>query len=106
MNAPVEGFRVTKCGRCGTSYFPRRLICRKCGNDSWVDVVLRDAVVEESTTIRHVAGGELGTVRHLATLRSGDGLHFIAGVDAPLPDGTPVLLYEKDGAPIARRRET
>jgi uncharacterized OB-fold protein len=106
MSALVEGFRVTTCEQCGTSYFPRRLICRKCGNDSWSEAVLREAVVEESTTIRHVTGDDRAAPRHLATVRAGGELHLIAGLDAPLSDGTPVLLYEKDGAPIARRRES
>lgn len=104
MSVLAKGFRVTKCERCGTPYFPRRLICRKCGHDSWIEHIHFEAVIEESTVIRHVAGMERTAARHLATVTTGDGLHLVVGLDASLADGTLVELYEQDGAPVARVR--
>jgi len=102
MNAAVHGFPVTKCGRCGSLYFPRRLICHRCGNDTWAEDYLREAVTEESTTVQHVAGRTDGTPRHLATVRALQGIRLIVGLEAPLPEGTRVLLFNKDGAPVAK----
>jgi uncharacterized OB-fold protein len=101
MNSVTQGFGVTKCGRCGKRYFPSRLICYSCGNHTWVEEILHDAVIEESTAITHVPGGDGGGPRLLATVRAIEGLRLIVGLEAPLPEGTHVLLYDKDGAPIA-----
>jgi uncharacterized OB-fold protein len=101
MNETMQGFRITKCGRCGKLYFPSRLICRVCGGHSWVEETIHDAVIEESTMVAHVIGGQTSGPRHLATVRGVGGLRLIVGLEAPLPDGTHVLLCEKDGAPIA-----
>jgi uncharacterized OB-fold protein len=102
MNASVGGFMVVKCSQCGSLYFPRRLICRRCGGDTWTDECLHDAVIEESTTVAHVAGRGHGGPRTLATVRAAGGLRLIVGLETPLPDGVRVLLTEKDGAPTAR----
>ena len=102
MNASRRGFMVAKCNRCGALYFPRRLICRRCGGDAWTDERLHDAVIEESTTVAHVAGGGHGAPRTLATVRAAGGLRLIVGLQTSLPDGARVLLTGKDGAPIAR----
>jgi uncharacterized OB-fold protein len=101
MNSVTRGFGITKCGRCGKRYFPSRLICYICGNHTWAEEVLHEAVIEESTSITHVLGGGNGGPRYLATVRAGEGLRLVVGLEAPLPDGTHVLLYDKDGAPIA-----
>jgi uncharacterized OB-fold protein len=101
MNVATPGFRITKCSRCGKLYFPSRLICRICGGHTWIEETLHDAVIEESTMVAHVIGGEPSGPCHLATVRGAGELRLIVGLEAPLPDGTHVLLYEKDGAPIA-----
>ena len=97
----TPGFRIAKCKACGALYFPRRLICRVCGSDAWAEETLHDAVIEESTSVVHVAGREDGVPRCLATVRTA-GPHLIVGLETPLPDGTRVLLFDKGGAPIAR----
>jgi uncharacterized OB-fold protein len=102
MNPPGNGFTVAKCDRCGALHFPARLICPRCGNDRWIDERIYEAVIEESTTLAHVAGADDQPVRHLATARSADGLRLVVGLDAPLPDGARVTLIDRDGAPIAR----
>jgi uncharacterized OB-fold protein len=101
MNVPASGFSVARCSRCGSLYFPRRLICRRCGGDTWTDERLLDAVIEESTAVAHVSGGGHGGPRILATV-SAAGVHLVVGLETPLPDGARVLLFEQDGAPIAR----
>jgi uncharacterized OB-fold protein len=101
-DAHADGFTVAKCSRCGLLYFPRRLICRSCGSVDWADEHLHEGVIEESTTVAHVAGGGQGGPRTLATVRAAGGLRLIVGLEAPAPDGARVLLGEKNGAPIAR----
>jgi uncharacterized OB-fold protein len=100
-NAAADGFTVAKCSRCGSRYFPRRLICRRCGNDVWIDERLHDAVIEEATIVAHMVGGD-GAPRTLATVRAAEGLRLIVGLETPLREGTRVRLSEKNGAPIAR----
>jgi uncharacterized OB-fold protein len=102
--ASADGLTVAKCSRCGSRYFPRRLICRRCGSADWTDERLHDAVIEESTTIAHVAGGH-GGPRTLATVRAAGGLRLIVGLEAPAPEGARVLLREKNGAPTAQPRD-
>jgi len=102
MKDSATGFPVGQCRQCGALYFPRRLICRRCGGDAWVDAVIRDAVVEEATTVSHAIGKEGSAPRHLATVRTPEGLHLIVGLEAPVEPGTSVALIEKDGAPFAR----
>jgi uncharacterized OB-fold protein len=102
MSTVTEGFTVGKCAHCGTYYFPRRLICRRCGGDSWNDHIVRQAVIEESTTLMHVTGHEAWGPRHLATVRTGEGLCLVVGLEAPVPDGATVNLADRDSAPIAQ----
>ena len=100
----AAGFDIARCDRCGTLYFPRRLICRTCGNDSWGEHTLHEAVVEETTTVRYALGDDHAGPRHLATVRTEGGLRLIAGSDTPLADGTTVELFEQHGTPFVRAR--
>lgn len=106
MTTTEQGIRVSRCGHCATLYFPRRLICRKCGNASWREEILTSAVVEEATTVRHALGDEHAALRHLATVRADGGVRFIVGCKHPLAEGGSVDLYEAGGAPIARAPST
>jgi uncharacterized OB-fold protein len=101
----VQGFRITRCGQCRKPYFPERLICHVCGNDTWVAERLHDATVEQFTTVSHVIGGSSGP-SHLATVRSVEGLLLVAGLDEPLREGTHVNLFDRSGAPLARAAGT
>jgi uncharacterized OB-fold protein len=100
-NEPLNGLSVSECANCGTHYFPRRLVCRRCGTDAWIDKRIYEAVIEESTTVLHVVGGD-GKPRYLATVCTQEGPRIIVGLEAPSPDGTRVALLEKNGAPLAR----
>jgi uncharacterized OB-fold protein len=102
MNAVAEGLTVGKCSQCGALYFPRRLICRRCGSDAWVDARVTEAVIEEVTTLNQAIGQAPGARRHLATARTIEGLHLIVGLEIRLEPGVEVNLVEKGGAPFAR----
>lgn len=101
MNDVASGLTVASCTQCGALYFPRRLICRKCGGAAFGDYLLREGVVEESTTISHVTRQENWKPCHLATVGTPEGLHVIAGVEAPFAEGARVKLEERQGAPFA-----
>jgi uncharacterized OB-fold protein len=102
MNAAADGLTVGKCGQCGMLFFPRRLICRRCGSDALVDTRITEAVIEEVTTVSHVIGQAGGARRHLATARTPEGLHLIVGLETPLQAGARVNLTERGGAPFVR----
>jgi uncharacterized OB-fold protein len=99
MAAP--DFVVAKCLQCGAVYFPRRLICRRCGVNYWADVQVSEAVIEESTTVSQSVGSEGDGKRHFATARIAEGLRLIIGLSEPLGRNTRVRLIAKDGAPFA-----
>ena len=105
MNISADGFTVAKCIQCGSLYFPHRLICHRCGGHAWTDEHLRNAVIEETTTLSPVAGDGDRGLRYLATVHAAEGLRLVAGLDEPLPEGTCVILMEKDGAPVVRRTD-
>jgi uncharacterized OB-fold protein len=100
-DAHADGFTVAKCSGCGQLCFPRRLVCRRCGSADWADEYLHEGLIEESTTVAHVAGGGQGGPRTLATVGAAGGLCLIVGLETPAPEGARVL-GEKNGAPIAR----
>ena len=91
------GLTVCKCDGCGALYFPARLFCYQCGSGDWRNVRVYDGTIEESTRIPGASGS---TDTLLATINA-SGLHIIAALEASLPDGTRVMLEERDGAPWA-----
>ena len=102
MNAFADGLTVGKCSRCDALYFPRRLICRRCGSDAWVDARVTQAVIEEVTTLNQAVGQAAGARRHLATVRTIEGLRVIVGLEIHVEPGVEVNLVERGGAPFAR----
>jgi uncharacterized OB-fold protein len=98
------GLPLKKCTVCQSAYFPVRLICPNCGAASWEDDVVMDGVVEQMTTVRHAAGRDEWEPRYIACVRTSRGQMINAGLEEPLPDQTAVLLFDRDGAPIARKR--
>jgi hypothetical protein len=91
------GLKVCKCDGCGALYFPARLICYRCGSDDWANVGIYEGTIDESTRISGVNGSN---DTFLATINAA-GLRIVAALDAPLPDGTRVVLEERNGAPWA-----
>jgi uncharacterized OB-fold protein len=97
------GITVTRCTSCGAGYFPARLICPKCGDANWREDQVSEGVVEQSTIVRVAAAQADWKPRHIASVRTADGQMIVAGLEEPLPDATRVALFDRDGAPIARR---
>jgi Rubredoxin-like zinc ribbon domain (DUF35_N) len=95
--APCAGLKVCKCADCGALYFPARLICYRCGGGDWANVRIYGGTIEESTRVPS-ANGSQDTL--LATVNAA-GLRIIAGLEAPLSDGTCIVLEERNGAPWA-----
>jgi uncharacterized OB-fold protein len=102
MSLEIDGFMVAKCTQCGALYFPRRLLCRRCGGDAWVDTCISNATVEESTTVSHAIGQDRPELRHLATVRTCEGLRLVVGIKDPIEDGMWISLFDKMGAPFGR----
>ena len=100
----ASGFIVGQCRNCGALYFPRRLICRRCGADDWTDGVISEAIIEETTTVARAIGRADGGASHLASARTPEGLCLVVGLDAPLPLGTRITLSGRDGAPVGSER--
>lgn len=97
------GLTLSRCTNCGAGYFPPRLICAKCGEAKWRADEVGEGVVEQSTTVRVAAGRPDWKPRHIASVRTADGQLIVAGLEEPLPNATRVALFDRDGAPIARR---
>jgi uncharacterized OB-fold protein len=97
----AAAFMVAKCAQCGAVYFPRRLICRRCGANDWTDVQVSEAVIEEATTVSHSVGSEGEGQRHFATARTSEGLRLVIGSSELLNRNARVRLAAKDGAPFA-----
>lgn len=104
MSATASGFTVGKCHHCGALYFPRRLICRRCGADDWTDATVSEAMIEESTTVARAIGRADGGASHLASARTPEGLCLVVGLDEPLPRGTRITLFAREGAPVGAAR--
>jgi uncharacterized OB-fold protein len=102
MPTDQQGFVVAKCPRCGTLYFPRRLICHRCGGSEWTDAVVSEATVEEATTVARAIGRDDGKASHLASARTPEGLCLVVGLDAPAERGSRIVLSDGGGAPIGQ----
>lgn len=97
------GLPLTRCNVCNATYFPVRFICANCGAASWSADVVADGVVEQMTTVRHAAGRDGWEPRHIASVRTTTGQVINVRLEEPLPEQTPVLLFDCDGAPTARK---
>jgi uncharacterized OB-fold protein len=97
------GLPLSQCRNCKTAYFPFRLICAKCGGASWQESSVPDGVVEQMTTVRHAAGRDNWEQRYIACVRTSQGQVINAGLEEPMIEGTKVLLFDREGSPIARR---
>jgi uncharacterized OB-fold protein len=98
------GVSLGLCTRCGASYFPRRLMCARCGSIAWEHAVAREGVVEEVTTVHRRIGGSLPEPVVLATVRLAGGQRIVARLNGSLARETPVLLHEQGGAVRAAER--
>ena len=97
------GLPLGLCAGCGATYFPFRLICPKCSGTDWREDSVADGVVEQMTTVRYAAGRDNWEPRYIACVRTSKGQMINAGLEEPLPDGTKVQLFDRDGSPIGRK---
>lgn len=102
MHINKDGFAIASCVQCGAQYFPKRLICHRCGGDRWNEVIVREALIEEVTTVERAIGVANGEKRHLAAVRTADGLSLIVGLDSALSPGTKIAIFGSDRAPFGR----
>jgi uncharacterized OB-fold protein len=101
-NAATDGITISRCNGCGAGYFPTRLICPKCGSPSMKADKVHNAVVEETTCVRHAAAQENWTPKHLATVRTPEGQVIVVGLPGPVDRGAKVQLFEEGMAPYGR----
>jgi uncharacterized OB-fold protein len=99
----TPGLPLSKCNGCGAVYFPARLICMKCSGTSWGEAVAAEGTVEQMTTVRHAAGRADWQPKFIANVRTDMGPMINVGLEAPVPDGTRVTLFDDNGAPRARK---
>ena len=52
----TPGVGIWRCVKCGTGFFPQRLLCARCHADSFEPDRVHEAVVEEISIIRHMLG--------------------------------------------------
>ena len=96
------GVTISRCGKCGTGYFPVRFLCPNCGANAMKPDKVSEAVVEETTVVRHNAGQQNWQPRHLATVRTAEGQVMVVGLEGATPRGTKVKLFEQGLAPYGR----
>jgi uncharacterized OB-fold protein len=101
----TPGITISRCNGCGAGYFPTRLICPRCGSASMRADKVHDAVVEESTCVRHAAAQENWSPKHLATVRTPESQVIVVGLEGPLAAGTRIKLFEEGMAPYGRIAE-
>lgn len=100
------GFKAFACTACGHADFPFRLLCVRCGKRVFQEVDASEGHVEETTVVRHRAGGgEGGEGQRLATVRTTAGPRVIARLDVDAARGDRVeLLVDANGAVVAGHR--
>ena len=102
-DAPMTlGVTISRCGKCGTGYFPTRLLCPKCGANAMKPDMVSEGLVEETTVVRHNAGQDNWQPRHLATVRTPEDQLIIVGLEGLTSRGTKVTLFEQGQAPYGR----
>jgi uncharacterized OB-fold protein len=98
----TPGVTISRCGNCGAGYFPTRLLCPSCGANAMKPDKVHEAVVEETTVVRHNAGQQNWQPRHLATVRTPENQLIVVGLEGQLQRGTRVKLFEQGMAPYGR----
>jgi uncharacterized OB-fold protein len=102
----TTALKVFACTTCGHVEFPRRLLCPRCGTAMFHEIDGSEGHVEETTVLRHRAGGgEAPGDQRLATVRTTAGPRVIARLDADAARGDRVVLFvEANGAIVAGHR--
>jgi uncharacterized OB-fold protein len=100
----TPGVGIWRCVKCGTGFFPRRLLCARCHADSFEPDRVHEAVVEEISTIRHMLGQTDWQPRRIASVRTADGQRITVGLTDESGPGTVIELFEQDTAPFGKAK--
>ncbi len=91
------GVELWVCQSCHTGYFPRRLICHRCGAASWRAERVLHGTVEETTTVRRRVGVDAEPAV-LGTIRLDGGQHVVASLGHTVAPGSRVELTQSGGS--------
>lgn len=94
------GVAIWRCARCGTGFFPQRLLCPNCHGHAFNEERAHEAIVEEVSVIRHMLGQADWQPRRIASVRTADGVLMTIGLRDGSEPGATVELFEEDGAPF------
>jgi uncharacterized OB-fold protein len=98
------GVGIWRCSACGTTVFPRRLLCPQCHGAAFEEARVHAGVIEEIAVIRHMIGQENWQPRRIANVRTIGGPSITAGLRDEAGEGTVVELFEEKGAPFGRTK--
>jgi uncharacterized OB-fold protein len=105
MNSSAKaGVTIWRCANCRTGFFPERLLCARCHGDRFEADRVREAVVEEISTIRHMLGQENWQPRRIASVRTADGQRITVGLRDESGPGDTIELFEDGTAPFGQKR--
>jgi hypothetical protein len=93
------GVELWVCESCHAGYFPRRLICHRCGAASWRPERALEGTVEETTTVRRrVGSGADAAPAVLGTIRLDGGQRVVAALGHAVASGSRVKLTQSGGS--------
>jgi uncharacterized OB-fold protein len=90
------GLTAWKCADCGAVYFPERYLCAACGGHDIGATTVKEGVVEDMTTVRHVIGQPDWQPRPIATVNIDGGARILAGLLDDTGPNDRVTLFEED----------
>jgi uncharacterized OB-fold protein len=99
------GLTIFRCAQCGARYFPRRMMCHRCGGQDFAEESAHEAVVEEVSVIRHMLGQENWQPRRIASVRIGEDLRITVGLADESGPGATVALSQDGLSPFGRAKE-
>jgi len=99
-----EGVAIWRCAKCRTGFFPEPLLCPRCHNPQFTTDTVREAVVEETSVIRHMLGQENWQPRRIASVRTSDGQFMTVGLRDESGPGARVALFQEGEAPFGRAK--
>ncbi|HEY0442388.1 MAG TPA: zinc ribbon domain-containing protein [Xanthobacteraceae bacterium] len=102
----TDGVQIFRCDGCGTPVFPERLLCPQCHGAKFTPERVREGVVEEITTIRHVLGQAEWKPRRLANVRTTNGPMLTVGLRDESGPGAVLELFQEEAAPFGRAKGT
>ena len=101
----TRGVGIWRCARCGTGFFPQRLLCARCHGESFAPDRVHEAVVEEVSIIRHMLGQTDWQPLRIASVRTSEGLRLTVGLTDESGPGTVIELFEQGTAPFGAAKK-